>query len=257
MWDLLRADEIYSIMFFLSTKDVLRCLQVCKQWKAILSEQIFWKNYIRKRFDLKEITNEPELDGLLVVWRDREEWFCYYDDQDDPYVIRPFPSMLKCGVVVPFGLDPMSFDSKHLQGNECNSSESDNELSMVLIPWDNKDLPLEAAVFGDIFHFHPEILECAKTDTESVTKEKLYFHVDSDHCENFDHDKCLNGVFGQTYSRSEKEGQLEFFTWVQKIMVPSCNYIVGENKLNPVVQFFLTTLGPGWVGGILTCQIWT
>ena len=128
---------------------------------------------------------------------------------------------------------------------------------MVLIPWDSKDLPSEATVFGDVFHFHPEILECAK-NTDSVTKEKLYFHVDSDHdYEHFDKVKCLNAVFGRTYSRSEKEGQLEFFTWLQKIVVPSCNYIAGEDKLNPVVQFFLTTLGPGWVGGILTGQIWT
>ena len=41
---------------------------------------------------------------------------CYYKDQSDPYVARPFPTMLKCGVVIPFGLDLLSFDTKHLQG---------------------------------------------------------------------------------------------------------------------------------------------
>ncbi len=46
---------------------------------------------------------------------------CYFD-REDAYVIRPFPSMWKCGVVVPAGLDPMSFDTKHLQGL-CKSLE--------------------------------------------------------------------------------------------------------------------------------------
>lgn len=49
---------------------------------------------------------------------------CYYDnaDEEDPYVIRPFPSVWKCGVAVPHGLDPMAFDTKHLQGL-CRSLE--------------------------------------------------------------------------------------------------------------------------------------
>lgn len=42
--------------------------------------------------------------------------FCYYNDLKDPYVIRPFPSVWNCGVVHPFGLDPMSGDVKSLQG---------------------------------------------------------------------------------------------------------------------------------------------
>ena len=42
--------------------------------------------------------------------------FCYYEDESDPYVVRPFPSMLKCGVIIPFGLDLLSFDTKYLQG---------------------------------------------------------------------------------------------------------------------------------------------
>jgi hypothetical protein len=51
---------------------------------------------------------------ILIFFIDRS---CYYDnDRSDAYVVRPFPSMLKCGVIVPFGLDLMSFDTKHLQG---------------------------------------------------------------------------------------------------------------------------------------------
>lgn len=42
--------------------------------------------------------------------------FCYYEDESDAYVVRPFPSTLKCGVIIPFGLDLLSFDTKRLQG---------------------------------------------------------------------------------------------------------------------------------------------
>ena len=41
---------------------------------------------------------------------------CYYEDENDAYVVRPFPSMLKCSMIIPFGLDLLSFDTKHLQG---------------------------------------------------------------------------------------------------------------------------------------------
>ncbi|CAB4008967.1 Poly [ADP-ribose] polymerase 3, partial [Paramuricea clavata] len=66
----LHADEIYNIMFFLSTEDVLRCMQVCKYWKTILLEQIFWRKHIRKRFDLKAVTKKEELEGPLYQWSD-------------------------------------------------------------------------------------------------------------------------------------------------------------------------------------------
>ena len=142
-------------------------------------------------------------------------------------------------------------------GNECSSNEGANELSMVLIPWDGEELPSQAAVFGDIFHFHPEILEYCISDT-CVRTEKLYFHVGSEHDEDIDDEPCLNGVFG-TFDGIEKntDEELEFFAWLQNIMVPSCTYIAGEGKLNPVVEFFMTTLAPGWVGGILTGECWT
>ena len=43
--------------------------------------------------------------------------FCYYDNEcNDSYVLRPFPTMWKCGVVVPTGLDHVSPHLKYLQG---------------------------------------------------------------------------------------------------------------------------------------------
>ena len=129
---------------------------------------------------------------------------------------------------------------------------------MVLIPWDGEELPSKAKVFRDIFHFHPEILQEVldrANDPDEIRKEKMYFHADSDHDEEQEDEPCLNGIFGRYHDK--KEGQLEFFTWLQKTMVPSCNYFEGDGKLNPIVEFFLTTLAPGWVGGILTGQCWT
>ena len=42
----------------------------------------------------------------------------FYDDieEDDVYVMRPFPSMWNCGVAHPHGLDPPSGDVKTMQG---------------------------------------------------------------------------------------------------------------------------------------------
>ena len=40
----------------------------------------------------------------------------YFDDEDDPFVMRPMPLMWKCRVIHPSGLDPLSGDVKSLQG---------------------------------------------------------------------------------------------------------------------------------------------
>lgn len=57
------------------------------------------------------------MDYLLFLKR-----ACYFENREDPYVIRPFPYLWKCGVAVPHGLDPMSLDTKHLQ-SLCKSLE--------------------------------------------------------------------------------------------------------------------------------------
>ena len=48
--------------------------------------------------------------------------YFHHKNEEDIDVISPFPSTWKCGVVVPDGLDPNSFDTKHLQGL-CRSLE--------------------------------------------------------------------------------------------------------------------------------------
>ena len=67
---------------------------------------------------------------------------------------------------------------------------------------------------------------------------------------------CLNYFFGAYSSKYKNEGFrrniTEFYTWLQKIMVNSIRVFAGFDKLNPVPLFFLTSLAPGWAGGILT-----
>ena len=96
---------------------------------------------------------------------------------------------------------------------------------MVLIPWDGMKLPTEEDVFTDIFHFHPEILE-NMTDNTSITKEKLYFHAIYDHDPERDDERCLNRVFGRVFGDHTTD-EANFFTWLQSIMVPTCNYVTG------------------------------
>ena len=126
---------------------------------------------------------------------------------------------------------------------------------MVLIPWDGVKLPTEEDVFTNIFHFHPEILENMTANT-SITKEKLYFHAICDHDPERDEEQCLNRVFGRGVDEHTTD-EANFFMWLQNIMVPTCNYVTGDGVLNPVVHFCITTLAPGWVGGVLTGQTWT
>ena len=53
------------------------------------------------------------------------------------------------------------------------------------------------------------------------------------------------------------EEAAKFYPWLQKIMVPTITVYAGEDKLNPVIVFFLTKLAPGWVGGALTAVNYT
>ena len=150
-----------------------------------------------------------------------------------------------------------------LIGNECSGNEGSNSLSVVLMPWEGDEiLPDKLKIFSQIFQFHHEIWEHQLDVCNKRFDEKMYFHLDKHPPE--DRKKpCLNNVFGRagTYfweqHKYDYEKELSFFTWLQKIMVPSRRYIAGDGKMNPVAEFFITTLGPGWVGGILTGETWT
>lgn len=291
----LNAELLYQIMSSLSTKDVLNCMEVCKFWKMVLSEKYFWKMLIYQQFDLTLMSDVKD-ESPFGQWSDPEEWFCYYDNEDDSYVIRPFPSMWKCGVVHPAGLDPMSGDVKSLQGfsrsleilthmrkgtkifsiysgNECSASEGCDHICEVLFPWSEEELPGPTTILTKIFQFHPEICEqyLNKDDQGERRSGKLHYHLpstpDGDDDDDNEHDledkPCLNRIFGFG-SYSEEEGQSasleeahKFYTWLQKIMVPTITVYAGEEKLNPVAVFFLTKLAPGWVGGALTGVTYT
>ena len=286
----LHFDVLYNIMFSgLKTRDVLHCMQVCKSWKNQLSDRVFWKEYVKKNFDLTVESDVEKLEGPIYQWAKSNIWACYFEhhDEEDAYVIRPFPSMWKCGVVVPDGLDPPSFDTKHLQGlcrsleilvhvrkgtkefglvcgSECTGNEGWNELSVVLMPWEGDEIiPNALTIFSKIFQFYQEIWENPQSICSKSFDEKLYFHLDEHPRDERPKRACLNNVFGrpsQNFWKDKEysyEKELDFFTWLQNIMVPSRRYIAGESKMNPVAEFFITALAPGWVGGILTGETWT
>ncbi len=132
------------------------------------------------------------------------------------------------------------------------------------MPWEGDEiLPDKLTVFSKIFQFHQEIWENQLEVNNKRFDEKVFFHLEDHPREEGKKTPCLNKVFGRpsTYFWEEKEynyeKELAFFTWLQNIMVPSRIYIAGEMRMNPVAEFFITTLAPGWVGGILTGQTWT
>ena len=152
----------------------------------------------------------------------------------------------------------------YFAGNQCSPNEGSNGISVVLFPWLKDELPEAATILNEIFHFHPEA--CGNAITTDY--EKLLFHL-ADHPGGHGGVKttpCLNQVFGiSSYWEREYAGtkeellakQKEYFSWLQHIMVPTRRIITGEMKLNPVIEFFITSLAPGWVGGALTGQTWT
>lgn len=149
-------------------------------------------------------------------------------------------------------------------GNECSGNEGANNLSVVLMPWEGEELPDKLTVFSKLFQFHHKVWENQLSSCNSNFYQKLSFHLESHgHPLESERKPCLNKVFGRPgkYFWEEKnydyKRELAFFTWLQNIMVPSKLYIAGDGRLNPVAEFFITTLAPGWVGGILTGEIWT
>jgi hypothetical protein len=146
-------------------------------------------------------------------------------------------------------------------GYECSSNESGNghDIAVFLIPWNEDDLPGKSTLFNDIFHFHPAVWEKELSYNNEVSEEEVLFHIDTGHT---DQSKmCLNTTFGRfpegRSSPYDTEKEIEFCSWLQKIMVPSRRYRSGDGILNPVVHFLITTLAPGWVGGALTGETWT
>ena len=130
------------------------------------------------------------------------------------------------------------------------------------MPWEGDEIiPDKLTVFSKIFQFYQEIWENQLDVLNERFDDKIPFHlVDHLREENKRLSPCLNSVFGRagTYFWTEHEydyeRELAFFTWLQNIMVPSRLYIAGYGKMSPAPLFFITSLAPGWVGGILTCE---
>ena len=81
----------------LSTEDKLTCACVCSQWNQMINQDIFWKRLLYKHFDI-EPSEERLKSSLIDEWR---KFYC---------VFNPFPFVLGCGVVTPYGF---KFDSNY------------------------------------------------------------------------------------------------------------------------------------------------
>jgi hypothetical protein len=135
-----------------------------------------------------------------------------------------------------------------------------HDIAVFLIPWDKDGLPDKRTLFSDIFHIHPAIWKDELCRNNQESQEEPLFHIDTIH-----RDKskmCLNSTFGRLYHERrplphDMEKEIEFCSWLQKIMVPSRRYRSGNLELNPIVHFLITALAPGWVGGAVTGETWT
>ncbi|CAB4008005.1 Hypothetical predicted protein [Paramuricea clavata] len=204
--------------------------------------------------------------------------------------MRPFPSMWNCRVIHPYGLDPFSGDVRSLQGFsrsleiltymrseaarvgmhvERLAVSKENEICVVIFPWDKQELPTPQELVNGFFHFHPKISEYYTSHPEDkgqLKKCKLDFHIpqhnmdysDSDEEADEDHEceakPCLNRVFAMNDNKQDKLRDLRaFYEWLQSIMYPSVTVYLDDDKITPDAVFMLTQLAPGWVGGALTC----
>ena len=144
---------------------------------------------------------------------------------------------------------------------------------MVLFPWHEDELPGATTILTQIFHFHPEICEYFLNNPDQGIRrdKKLDYHLPSkddddvppefEEQHDIDEKPCLNQIFGFGSIYTGNEIKLpkakKFYAWLQKIMVPTITVIAGDDKLNPVVVFFITKLAQGWAGGVLTGVTYT
>ncbi|CAB3985676.1 Hypothetical predicted protein [Paramuricea clavata] len=266
--------------------------------KTMLSEKCFWKMYVQKHFDLgikSDLSNEgPMAQWSGPVWTANGKvepqsdgtWECLFsedeEDDDDIYLIRPFPSMWNCRVFHPYGLDPFSGDVRSLQGfsrsleiltymrseasrlgmHSESTWDEDHEICAVIFPWDKQELPTTLELLNGVFHFHPEIYnhyaDLSPEGYSTLNENMLIFHIPQD--VGLIHDcairPCLNSIFGVSAPKTDEPWRLRdsraFYEWLQPIMCPSFTAYVGDDVFSPMALYMLTQLAPGWVGGALT-----
>jgi len=106
-----------KIFQLVSLKDVLTCTSVCSHWKQIINQETFWKELLRKRFNVKPSKKKFALSIIKTMWKD--DWVSYgrMHGRDRPtikYVFKPFPVVLKNGVITPH-------DFKAMEANNCKN----------------------------------------------------------------------------------------------------------------------------------------
>ncbi|XP_013386788.1 uncharacterized protein LOC106156208 [Lingula anatina] len=150
-------------------KDVLRCLRVCKTWSRILNRVSFWKRYVQSHYDL-EAADDPSSDEVLANWQG-DRFFIYFVEEGNPeyYVFKPFPVLLKCGIIVGSGfklpdgdtgqhfatltiaVDKLLTLKKKSAKFECNvmayGNEGDGPHAIWLMPWNDSGMPSGKEVF--------------------------------------------------------------------------------------------------------------
>lgn len=74
------------------------CLTYFSLFQELLSSEQFYKRYVLSHFNL-ELEEQPS--GLLNMWTDPDNWFCYWAGRGDPnyWIFADPPKRWKCGVV--------------------------------------------------------------------------------------------------------------------------------------------------------------
>lgn len=258
---------IQKIALFLPLPDVSRCMQVCKLWKELLSSEQFYKRYVLSHFNL-ELEEQPS--GLLNMWTDPDNWFCYWARRGDPnyWVFADPPKRWKCGVVhsAEYELEThrelrykdfcralyiLSRIQKAAEPEELRldcmmwGNEGVGLIETCLFPWSKDSLP-SAQDMMSMFHFNPEMHKnpMEKTDIRGMKVEgDVRGHVSWN-------------TLHTSYDVDIRKA-CSFFEWLQQIFSPCVRIGIGLESMNPIPCFILTHIAPGWVGGILSCSTCT
>ncbi|XP_078346773.1 uncharacterized protein LOC144632041 [Oculina patagonica] len=254
----LPLEVVEKVVAFLPLSDVCNCMLVCKEWKELLSSELFCKNYVLSHYDFND---EEEPSGHLLTWSSPDNWTWYWNENADcsnVYVFSDPPKRWKCGIIhlanYTLGSDK-ELKYKHLLkavyilariqtaahklALDCWAfgNEGGGFVETCLFPWNKETLPTAEDVIA-LFHFNPEMHRYPMVN-EEIEKRDYYE----------DGHPSWNTI--TSYSDDVKEAET-FFNWLEKLFFPMIQIGIGCERMNPVPCFILAKLAPGWVGDVLT-----
>ena len=228
-------------------------MMVCKEWRSFIDTCDFWRLFLQHTYDLNLKT--PPSWSVLREWRHRTSCLKLAvkpsakadADIPDPYVFRPFPEMWRCGMVVPYGLDPPDGNLDKLHGfiramtwlghfrrkiQELDLGRTLN-IQPCLMPWTLTRMPTPREVL-DGFNAHIQIIRSA-TDGRTLTPQELrsYYKL---LCSRYKGPKFSDKLY-YWFTSNCKQANLAF----------DCD----PDWVKPTPSFILTRLDPGWVGGAM------